>query len=254
MQVIGLSASLGVGGSRDIESAAENIIHICSTMDAHKLTTVQRNREELKTYVSVPKVTLSKVPKQQNSKFERTVFSIMSAIENKVKKFNVPELRTNERSEQPYRNWIEDVCAKGSGNRILMTYVENLRNYHIALNIADVSRVKDAQNYLKRYFQELDKSKFTEVDVSLLRLFEDMEKTMEDYMKIHGEPSNPKLDRIEEMIKRFHAEDNTSRGILFTKTRESTLALEAWIKETDGLKDKITAARITGTGGEGKLH
>ena len=255
-QVVGLSASLGVGESRDVSAAAEHVIYICSTMDAEKLCTVEHNTEELQMYTKAAEVSLHKVMKTDYDKFGDVVNRVMSKIEEQaMDKFNVAGFRINERAEQPYRNCIDEACVAAFGNRFLMTYLEHLREYHIALTIAKVSRMADALNYLKRYFERHDESKYTVIDHILKNLFESMIKEIEDYIKEHGEPSNPKLEKIKKLIIRYHTEDGKARGILFTKTRESTLALESWIKETEALKELINAARIIGSGGgEGMIN
>ena len=252
-QVVGLSASLGVGKSKNISAAKEHIIHICSNVDAQKLTTVQRNKEELKRHSSSPEVLSHKVPKTGYNKFEEAVNRVMGEIEEKVTQYRaVPELKTTDRVQQPYRNWIESACGVAFGNLYLTTYLEHLRQYHITLTIAEVSNMNGSLKYLERYFEQIDERNTNKALRETKKTFEKMREEIMDYVKENGEPLNPKLKKVRELLLRSNEDDGNSRGILFTKTRESTLALEAWIKETEELREQIRAARIVGTGkGEG---
>ncbi|CAG2224484.1 DDX58 [Mytilus edulis] len=47
---------------------------------------------------------------------------------------------------------------------------------------------------------------------------------------------NPKLDTLKKLIAKTYKENMESRGIIFVKTRDLVIAIQNWIKETDGLK------------------
>jgi len=48
---------------------------------------------------------------------------------------------------------------------------------------------------------------------------------------------NPKLNFIKELILKYCREDKDSCGIVFVKTREMTVALMNWMKETEDLRE-----------------
>lgn len=80
---------------------------------------------------------------------------------------------------------------------------------------------------------------------------------MDDERQKKGEIKNPKLEAVAVLLrKKYQAcvEDGgqqTAKGMLFTKTRENTKALKAWLDENTELSF-ITAERLVGTGkGEG---
>jgi len=56
---------------------------------------------------------------------------------------------------------------------------------------------------------------------------------------ISKEPAceNPKLNYLKKIIIKYFRENPDSRGIVFVKTREMTVALMNWMQETDGLKE-----------------
>lgn len=81
---------------------------------------------------------------------------------------------------------------------------------------------------------------------------------MDEKRQEKGEIKNPKLEAVASLLSKKHqacVEDGgkkTAKGILFTKTRENTKALKAWLDENPDLSF-ITAERLVGTGkGEGQ--
>ncbi|KAG8566029.1 hypothetical protein GDO81_013066 [Engystomops pustulosus] len=60
---------------------------------------------------------------------------------------------------------------------------------------------------------------------------------------------NPKLKRLEEILKKHFHNSSNSHGIIFTRTRQSTNYLLQWINNTDFLRGlNIKAATLTGAG------
>ena len=54
LQVIGFTASLGVGKGSSLGSAMEHIRAIMANMDADSLVTVRKNKQDLDDYVNIP--------------------------------------------------------------------------------------------------------------------------------------------------------------------------------------------------------
>ncbi|PIO36018.1 hypothetical protein AB205_0166730 [Aquarana catesbeiana] len=60
---------------------------------------------------------------------------------------------------------------------------------------------------------------------------------------------NPKLKRLEEILKEHFQSSLCSRGIIFTRTRQSTHSLHNWITSNSTLKERnIKSAPLTGAG------
>ena len=53
-QIVGLTASLGVGKATRDYDAQDHILHLCANLDAPIISTVERNLDELKEIVPVP--------------------------------------------------------------------------------------------------------------------------------------------------------------------------------------------------------
>ena len=87
--------------------------------------------------------------------------------------------------------------------------------------------------------------------------FFQVKRDLEEQRERQGEIKNPKLEFVAELLKKkFQAcveegGQQTAKGMLFTKTRENTKALKAWLDENPDLFF-IRAERLVGTGkGEG---
>lgn len=54
LQVVGLTASIGVGNSKTDEEALNYILRVCACLDCRILSTVERHKEDLKPYINKP--------------------------------------------------------------------------------------------------------------------------------------------------------------------------------------------------------
>ena len=85
------------------------------------------------------------------------------------------------------------------------------------------------------------------VDHSLFKIYQKVIKALNEFVKSNGEPENPKLIKLKNLILQYYNADENSKGILFSTTRESTVALESWIQECEELKCILTPKRLVGT-------
>jgi ERCC4-related helicase len=113
--------------------------------------------------------------------------------------------------------------------------------------------------YLDEFFDTLDKLKFQPTDKKLLALFQQARGVIES--RKDKEPVNPKLNKLKELILKFHEEDKAkgrkgeTKGILFTRTRDSTVGLQGWIDDTKELQEILRPKALVGAGdGEGKNY
>ncbi|XP_031569525.1 interferon-induced helicase C domain-containing protein 1-like, partial [Actinia tenebrosa] len=255
-QILGLTASLGVGKSTESGKAKNHILKICANMDAACVSTVNENTEELEKNVTggVPKRRMEQVDQVANT-FEKVITQIMGKIEKAAERYydssnGVPADRVG----QQYRQWVEGLYkdAIGRGNRDLVTYAQQLRRYHVSLIINDTVRIKDAMKYLDEFFDSMDETKFQETDRKLRELFQKAKKAIES--RLDKEPINPKLQKLKDLILKFHEEDKEkgrkgeTKGILFTRTRDSTVGILGWISDTKELKEILKPKPLVGAG------
>ena len=135
-----------------------------------------------------------------------------------------------DKAGQQYRQWVEKLYkdSVADGDRYLVTYTEHLREYHVALTLNANTRMKNARKYLHKYFDALDKQKFTEIDENLEKLFQRAMQALDKYIEQHGEPDNPLLTRLKEMLLQNYRDAKPKEG-----------SGDQPKKEEDGGEDKV---------------
>ena len=129
----------------------------------------------------------------------------MAQIELQLKKIKGKSYKAGppDKGGQQYRQWVEEFYkdAVASGDRYLVTYAEHLREYHVALTLNTNTRMKNARKYLQKYFDSLDREKFTETDERLEQLFHKAMQALDKFIeKNGGEPENPQLKKLKELL------------------------------------------------------
>ena len=63
-QIVGMTASIGVGSGKSIAGAVDHVIKICSHLDTKILVTVKDNKDELERYCNSPGLSVLNVPRR----------------------------------------------------------------------------------------------------------------------------------------------------------------------------------------------
>lgn len=250
-QVIGLTASVGVGDAKTVEEAMLHICKLCAALDASVIATVRDNVEELEQVVYKPQKISRKVESRASNTFKCIISQLMKEAERLAK--NVSEelgkffqIQNREFGTQKYEQWIVAVhkaCTvfqmpdKDEESRIckaLFLYTSHLRKYNDALIISEDAQMKDALNYLKAFFHDVREAAFDETEQDLTRRFEEK---LEELENVSRDPSNenPKLRDLYLILQEeYHLKPET-KTILFVKTRALVDALKKWIEENPAL-------------------
>ena len=128
----------------------------------------------------------------------------MKSIEAQIAKFKGKSVKDapSDKAGQQYRQWVEEVYrdSVAGGDRDMVTYAEQLREYHISLTLNANTRMKNAREYLTKYFEALDTEKFTEIDKNLKKLFYKAMAALDEHIEKYGEPENPRLLKLKELL------------------------------------------------------
>ncbi|GCB71300.1 hypothetical protein scyTo_0010971 [Scyliorhinus torazame] len=256
-QILGLTASPGVGGAKNRKNAESHILQICANLDAYKIMTVKEHRVQLKDQVKDPVKKMEIAEERPEDPFGGQIKEMMTEIHTYLGRSQVSDFGT-----QSYEQWIvqkEKTGAKEE-NRKLRVCAEHLRKYNDALVINDTIRMIDAYNYLTDFYQDekrkkvtdddedIPKSKLDDTDRFLINLFNEQQKKLQT---LAGNPQyeNGKLTKLRTTILQEFTKKRHSRGIIFTKTRQNAHALHEWIEENEKFKDVgIKAHYLTGAG------
>lgn len=253
-QIIGLTASVGVGKAKNEDQAVKHIQSLMSNLDAEVICTVQNNMSELRRYVNIPDEETCTVSKRENNVFGLGVTRTMERIEKDMStsplvtdlpqatQFEATLRAPAEKGSAQYTQWLSKLWKETAklrsqeARRFLNPCRAHLEYYNNALIIYNDARVEDALNYLKEMMKRWKESAIMESsDQRLESFYIAMIK-----LPFRQDQTNPKLEKLREMILRAYRgkeQFENSRGIVFVKTRDLATAIVSWMKETSELKD-----------------
>ncbi|XP_052226852.1 ATP-dependent RNA helicase DHX58-like isoform X2 [Dreissena polymorpha] len=253
-QIVGLTASAGVGKARDVGKAVDHIKRLMANIDAHLISTVISNIGELREYVSMPDEETTTVARRANDVFGKAVIKLMTILERRMANSTVvtgmaefvkkeKELKAPaEKGNAAYTQWVSKLrneTAKlkdDKARKFLQPCRSHLKYYNNALIIYNDARVEDALRYLEQKMARW-KKKALNMDLNEKLIYEAYKKLKKVPLDTSSE--NPKLEMFREMIMSSYSRSDieNSRGIVFVKTRELAHAIISWMKDTPGLRE-----------------
>lgn len=276
-QMLGLTASPGVGGATKQAKAEEHILKLCANLDAFTIKTVKENLDQLKNQIQEPCKKFAIADDTREDPFKEKLLEIMTRIQTYCQMSPMSDFGT-----QPYEQWaiqMEKKAAK-EGNRKDRVCAEHLRKYNEALQINDTIRMIDAYNHLETFYNEEKDKKFAvieddsdeggddeycdgdededdlkkplkldETDRFLMTLFFENNKMLKKLAE-NPEYENEKLTKLRNTImEQYTRTEESARGIIFTKTRQSAYALSQWITENEKFAEVgVKAHHLIGAG------
>uniref|UniRef100_A0A8B9LG79 RNA helicase n=1 Tax=Astyanax mexicanus TaxID=7994 RepID=A0A8B9LG79_ASTMX len=245
-QILGLTASPGTGGSRTLEGAVNHVLQICANLDSVIVSTEE--------YVPVLKEAVPR-PIKKYDIVETRVFDPfgdhLKMMMKIIHGFMPLEAQINlrEMGTQEYEADVVELEKKGvqREDRSLAQCALHLRKYNDALLINDTVRMVDALRLLEEFYSSKMENTMDATNLFLLGLFEENHVELK-LLASNAQNENPKLDQLQStLLEQF--QDENSRGILFSKTREGTRCLCDWVCANRKLKRAdIRAAILTGAG------
>uniref|UniRef100_A0A674MEM0 RNA helicase n=1 Tax=Takifugu rubripes TaxID=31033 RepID=A0A674MEM0_TAKRU len=249
-QILGLTASPGVGGATKLDKAVEHILRICANLDASKIMTLppdQLKRDSKKT--------VKPVEDRKEDPFGDVIKKIMNAIHYHA------QLKPNgDLGSQIYEQWVVQMERKAvlEGDHKVRACAEHLRQYNEGLGLSNTIRMWDALNFLNKYHEEEMKNKTTPDEEQVIQitdterfLFNLFKEYKEELHKLANNPDyeNKSLSILRTKILQEFSTRQDARGIVFTKTRRVAIALTQWIQENPKFADlDVKAAYVIGGG------
>ncbi|XP_057192473.1 interferon-induced helicase C domain-containing protein 1 isoform X1 [Triplophysa rosa] len=231
-QILGLTASPGVGGAKTQQKAEEHILQICANLDAF---TIKTNTSEEGAKNPYKKIAIAEERKEDP--FGDVIKKIMDEIHTHAELKPLCEPGT-----QTYEQWVvqkEQNAAKEENQKVRVC-AEHLRQYNEALHQSNTIRMSDAFCFLDKYHTEELKTKsssdddnkitITDTERFLFTLFKDKKAKLQELM---GKPQyeNNNLAQLKAIVLKEFSTREKARGIIFTRTRLSAIALCQWIQE-----------------------
>jgi len=255
-QVVGLTASVGVGGAKNRKSAQEHLMKLAANLDAQKIQIVRENEEDLVKYANEPKEDYVPVEGRKDDPFKDRIMNIMEKIEMKLKCIpesdyadDSPDLKkhllkpTAAKNTQQYMNWLsplEQLAQKVDDNKIRRTFIsakERLEILHKGLQLNDDSESKNALEYMKTSWNEprFIGQRHLPEENAMHQLFLDFLPDLEDMCLLESQ-LNPKLTKVFEILEQeYQTTGRECRIIIFVRTRELTESLVKWVESQSSI-------------------
>uniref|UniRef100_A0A3Q2Z4S8 RNA helicase n=1 Tax=Hippocampus comes TaxID=109280 RepID=A0A3Q2Z4S8_HIPCM len=237
-QILGMTASLGVGDATKLKTAEKNILQICANLDASQIQT-----GNLKNYSNEPEKKIVLVEDKEKDPFGDVIKNIMNVIHIYA---NLSP--TSELGSQNYEQWVvqsEQQAAKEEAQEVRIC-MEHLRRYNDALIVSNTIRMRDAFRFLEKKHKEEMKSKtspdedhvinITDTERVLFNLFQDNKEELEKLSQ-NQSYENDSLSKLQTNVLYQFTTREDARGIVFTKMRQSAIALSHWIQENPKFGD-----------------
>ncbi|KAL6100766.1 ifih1 [Pungitius sinensis] len=249
-QILGLTASPGVGGASKMEKAQDHILRICANLDAYRIMTT-----DLGKYQREPRKLIKTVEDRKEDPFGDVIKNIMNAIHTHAELSPTCDL-----GSQNYEQWVvqKERIAATDENQKVRVCSEHLRQYNEGLNLSNTIRMRDAFSFLNKYHEEEIKRKITPDEEHVIKitdterfLFNLFKENREELQRLAEKPEyeNDSLSKLRRNILQEFSSRKEARGIIFTKTRRSAIALSQWIQENPKFADiGVKASHLIGGG------
>ncbi|XP_078012164.1 ATP-dependent RNA helicase DHX58 isoform X2 [Phascolarctos cinereus] len=247
-QVLGLTASPGTGGASTLEGAKKHILQLCANLDTCQIVSPQNYREQLEQQSPQPSKRYDLSQERNPDPFGDLLKKLMGEIQDRLE---MPEL-SRDFGSQRYEQQVVELSneAAEQGHLQKRVFALHLRQYNDALLIHGTVRAVDALTSLGSFYAEehIRKVRILPVEGWLLRLFDEHQEAL-TLLASDTHFENPKLGDLEQILQEQFSTPEPSRGIIFTRTRQSAHALLLWLQERPRLQQLgIKAQVLTGAG------
>ncbi|KAM4637664.1 antiviral innate immune response receptor RIG-I isoform 5-T6 [Amazona ochrocephala] len=261
-QIVGLTASVGVGNAKTTEETIEYVCTVCANLDIQAISTVRENKQDLQRFGNKPEIHVRYVKMRAQNHFAEIISGLMSETEALMRKNysvdTVSQINRNDFGTQKYEHWVvatqkkcrllqlEDKEKESSICRNLFICTEHLRKFNDALIISEDARIEDALAYLTDFFRNVRNGPYTELEKQLTAKFQEKEPKLFALSKDESN-ENPKLEELACILDEAYRYNPQTRTILFAKTRALVAALKKWI-EANPLFSHIKPGILMGHG------
>ncbi|VDM37989.1 unnamed protein product [Toxocara canis] len=219
VQVIGLTASLGVHGAQNEGEARCHIIRMCANLDVQKLSRVRFNTSELLRYSTI-------------------------AVDGDPKNFNPPK----ERDIQAYQNWFENLLSRsipvmdiGRQERIcIVECLQYIKVFYLTLQLCAHFPCDVAQCFLREELEELGRSASLEIRqiINESRVLEPL---------AENKCVNALYEILLKEVRSEFVNNPDGRAIVFVRTRDFAFRLRDAMNADDVLRgNNIRSEVMTG--------
>lgn len=250
-QVLGLTASPGTGGATKLQGAIDHILQLCANLDTWRIMSPKNCYSQLLEHNPKPCKQYDLCQRRTQDPFGDLLKKLMKQIHQQLEMPDLKQQFGTQMYEQQVVQLSKDAAEAGLQEQ--RVYALHLRRYNDALYIHDTVRAWDALNMLQDFYdtERALKTQMVHAERWLLELFDDHRKALAQFAA-QG-PENPKLEMLEGiLLKQFGSPDHT-RGIIFTRTRQTASSLLLWLRQQPCLQTvNIKPQMLIGAGNTGQ--
>ncbi|NXG52992.1 DDX58 helicase, partial [Psilopogon haemacephalus] len=244
-QIVGLTASVGVGNAKSIKETIEHICTLCCYLDIQAISTVRENKEDLQRFGTKPETHVRWVKMRVQNRFADIISGLMSETETLMRRIysvaTISQISKSDFGTQRYEQWIvttqkrcrllqlPDKEKESSICRNLFICTEHLRKFNDALIISEDARIEDALAYLNEFFTNVKNGPYTELEKRLTARFQGISHKLTALSKDESN-ENPKLEELACILDEAYRYNSDTRTLVFAKTRALVIALKKWIE------------------------
>ncbi|XP_038044772.1 probable ATP-dependent RNA helicase DHX58 isoform X2 [Patiria miniata] len=249
-QVIGLSASLGVGRGK---MPLNHLLKLCANMDVRDIKRVRKHKKQLDEFVKAPEQDVI-IPVDSRVTTKRHFGSLLHEIMDQME----DQLGATERSAlpqhgcQPYENRVvESQETAKHGDIILYMY---LNAYNRALMLYEDLPVQDCLQTLEEFYNSrsvCENGESTQQEKLCQDLFDRNLEEMKKMAREEGDDSNPKLQELVKLLADQFTQNPSSKGIVLTRMKVATVALCEFIRSSKVIEElpyPVQPERLVGQG------
>jgi ERCC4-related helicase len=252
-QILGMTATLGMGSVSSLEDAKSHVLTLCANLDSAEIVQVLDNCDELYEYVPYPNTELMAVGKREmEDPFHKEIVKVMKEIQHKAD----PPETCHEYGSQEYETIINQhrrTLEEGENYEALF-YVNMLISYNQGLQIYRYMGKEETLDFFKEKFSSGEPG---EGRAKLIRTMENERKSIAEQLQqletIRSFP-NPKLEALKRLLLDEFDKSTTAKGIVFMTTRQLTGALVKWIKTDEHLRDRVRPKQLVGAHGNSEMY
>eukprot|EP00057_Strongylocentrotus_purpuratus_P008536 XP_011663010.1 PREDICTED: probable ATP-dependent RNA helicase DDX58 isoform X1 [Strongylocentrotus purpuratus] len=256
-QIVGLTASLGTGGSAD---AVKHVVNLCANLDCTGVVTVTdpSNVKELEGINRPPELdeiisTPPRAPSEISTCFLKTLKTLMVDMEKRFLIGKAVGDPSRPYGSILYETWIGQIASTAEQKNMSLFIAAS---YLLKLNMALQTYEDLPAGYVLHALEAFKEQKRLEFDMNKAgkacrEMYEDRVAKLKQLARKEDPLSTPKLKELVDKLKHVFTTIPNSRGIVLARTRFATRALYDFIGYHFGYStSKVRPTRIVGQGKE----
>ncbi|KAI1716005.1 DEAD/DEAH box helicase domain-containing protein [Ditylenchus destructor] len=255
-QIVGLTASLGIGGASNREDALQYTLQMCANLDSSSISRVRKNMDDLKNFASetVEKIITVNASDLTNLEAFKIIQNYMRDLENEILK--IPEATScdvlrksltcssTDYLHQSYLTWIcellktiQESTDVSETSRILITQcLKQLRVLYYTIEYVNLFSLEAALEYIREALE-----KHRHLDQRLKGLLETL--------KGQPEHESAMLIKLKEILRDQLGTDIDSRILIFLPRREQCKDMAELIPKTTSYSASYLTGQVSGEEG-----